>query len=233
MGLSHLKKITVGFIQVPSEITDQGKRVAVKPKVKIRKGILKVEYKGFRRDAILFARNAIDNEQLAADPVETVLEMLDGLDYSAYAIIAGLHEVGKGAPRMMQADTAADTIKQYINRYVPGGGSGRNCDPNDSGSHHWKNWLFGVYGYKFKGPNELLSYARTIRAQSKLREAATARISKIKKQIDYRLEKIRLLSYNKKLSPEKKRAQVLAYKSQINKQEKIINDIIIARAKGQ
>lgn len=220
MGLGYLKKLTRAYIQVPTHINDKGEIKPTAPKVKIKGGVLTTDFKGFARDVILFERYGYSDEKVAEDPRGVITDIVSQLDYNQYTVIAGLHEVGKGAPQMMSRDNIADKVSKLIEKY----------DKDDD--HNWRDWLFGVIGYRFHPRSDVLHYVTTIKEQSKRKKEVTALIAVIKKKIDYRLDKIRLLGYNRKLTLEKKLKIEFRLQQEINHFELEINELIIKRSKG-
>lgn len=220
MGLGHLKKLTRAYIQVPTHINDKGEIKPTAPKVKVKGGVLSTDFKGFARDVILFEQYGYDDEMIADDPRGAINDIVSQLDYNQYTVIAGLHEVGKGAPAMMSRDNIGDKVSKLIEKY----------DKDDD--HNWRNWLFGIIGYRFHPRSDVLHYVKTISEQSKRKKEVTKIISDIKKKIDYRMEKIRMLHYNRKITLEKKLKIEYKLLDEIRVFETEINELIIRRSKG-
>lgn len=221
MGLGHLKKIDRAYIQVPTHIDKKGESVPTKPKIKIQRDALKIDFKGFARDVILFTDYGYTVEEIAENPAEIIDDIVSELDYNQYAVIAGLHEVGKGAPKMMSKNNISKKVSELINQY------------SKDDDHHWSNWLFGVIGYRFHPRQDVINYVNTIAEQSKIKRSITELISNLKKKINARQDRIRLINYSRNLKPEEKEKQNKKYFLQISAIEELINKLIIFRARGE
>lgn len=83
-------------------------------------------------------------EELALDPEGVVEYAVELLGMKRYSINAGEYSIGKGVPILWTPGRLKTKVKELVEKY-----GSENYDPNDSNSHHFRNWLTGIRGYDF------------------------------------------------------------------------------------
>lgn len=179
VGIQSYRKLKVGFIQAPTELTMEGTRVPVKTRVKFKKdGTMKVSYNNISRETLNFEDFGISQEQLALAPVESVKVILGDTAYDYYSITAGLFEVGRGVTNFYKGKELPGIVAALIERY-----SHFNYDADDKNSSYFGNWLHGVTGYNIS-VKQVMSYHEAQRNYLQKKDKINRKIKNAKTYIE-------------------------------------------------
>lgn len=262
-GTEKLSKINVGIFQVPTRLTVDGRRAIVKPKIHVsRRGDVMLEFpQGTTRDTYLFEAyaRAAAQEQMAqeyeeetgetADPdefepddddvlflmeenlTELAQQIVDESDYNYYTVIVGQFERGKGVPKFFYKDKVVDEVVRLQSIYNDM--ERDDCDPDDPSSHHWRNWLFGINGYRFKNFQDQKDYVKAVRDHVTFREAVNKEMKAARKRVEYWEDQQTKLNRQRKISAHDRKIREREIERNIDKFNTIINGLIIRRARGK
>lgn len=137
-----------------------------KTRVKVRNGKPIIETAHVKSEFI-----PLNQHRLAEDPKAEVSAAISGKPYKRYSLAAGETFEVKVT---FSPDILPEKIAEYMARYdIDPESPDRVANPrnakNWSANHHWKNWLFGIYGYSFDNQADLNEYRMARRKQKKQR----------------------------------------------------------------
>jgi hypothetical protein len=148
--ITHPKKLKVAFVPVarPGEQAE----VKISPPTKAYpKGRVVIRERGVTRTPVTFEDVGFDFDDLEENTAGTVRELIAQYPGKLYVPLAGEYET-KGQATSPEGLAAA--LRKLMNLY----GSEAGYDEDDTNSHHYKNWLFGVAVYNFRTLKEFKAY---------------------------------------------------------------------------
>ena len=206
-GLTSLPKLNAVPLQVPTRYDRAGRIVAETPRVLISaRGVLRLEFKNFSRNTLLFEDFGITPEMLAVDAAGAVAEMLNQTDFKRYGVITGEFEKGVGTPDLYLPDELLEEILWLMEEY-----NADEYDPDDPNSKYFGNWLFGLVGYDFPTLKDTLdyraAYSRFRTEKEKLNTKIKSKYKTIERAEDRTVElerKIKKINMRRSLSAQDK-----------------------------